>query len=359
MELKYPLHAVTLPMTFDAGRLAADLACIPADAWQNHYNTKEYLGQWGIAPLRSVAGHAAIIHAVPMGSKPDFYADTALLNDCAYFRSVIEQFQCPIGAVRLMRLGSGAQILEHSDDMGAGDTRELRLHIAIQTNSEVDFRVAGHQVNMTPGALWFADFSRPHSVVNGGESDRIHLVLDCLANDWLCTMINRAMEVEMIRQFLHGIGIEAEPATLGDDTFLPGIVIDKGRIKYEADKLLSPGDLLHEAGHIAVSQHPETLTGNAGEGDPNALGDEIAVILWSYAAATAIGIDPASVFHDQGYKGKSDWFLANFTSGNYIGLPLLEWMGLTVSPEKALAMGVKPFPHMTRWTRARAGSYGV
>lgn len=351
MELKYPLHAVALPMTFDAGQLAADLARIPADAWQNHYNTKEYLGHWGITPLRSVAGHAAVIHAAPIGAMSGFYADTALLNDCPYFQSVVGQFKCPVGAVRLMRLGPGAQILEHSDDMGAGDTRELRLHIAIETNSEVDFRVAGNRVYMTPGTLWYADFSKPHSVENGGKTARTHLVLDCLADDWLCTMINRAMEVEMIRQFLHGIGIETEPATLGDDTFLPGIAIDEGRIKYEPDKILSPGDLLHEAGHIAVSQRPETLTGKAGDGDPNALGDEIAAILWSYAAAKAIGLDPASVFHDQGYKGKSDWHLSNFNNGNYIGLPLLEWMGLAASPGKAQVMGTLPFPHMIRWTR--------
>ncbi len=41
----------------------------------------------------------------------------------------------------------------------------------------------------------------------------------------------------------------------------------------------------------------------------------------------------------------------NFTAGNYIGLPLLQWFGMTVEPRHAAARGVEPFPHMLRWVR--------
>jgi hypothetical protein len=41
----------------------------------------------------------------------------------------------------------------------------------------------------------------------------------------------------------------------------------------------------------------------------------------------------------------------NFTSGRYIGLPLLQWFGMTVEPRQAAEHGEKPFPHMLRWVR--------
>ena len=48
------------------------------------------------------------------------------------------------------------------------------------------------------------------------------------------------------------------------------------------------------------------------------------------------------VFHPQGYRGISNWILANFRQGIYPDLPLLVWMGLTTTEE---------FPRMTRWPR--------
>ena len=41
----------------------------------------------------------------------------------------------------------------------------------------------------------------------------------------------------------------------------------------------------------------------------------------------------------------------NFTSGRYIGLPLLQWFGMTLEPRQAAEHGVAPFPHMLRWMR--------
>jgi hypothetical protein len=57
-------------------------------------------------------------------------------------------------------------------------------------------------------------------------------------------------------------------------------------------------------------------------------------------------MDPAVVFHPHSYKGESAWLIEQFTSGNYIGLSLLQWMGLCFDEERAAEEGVKPFPHM-------------
>ncbi|MBL7825672.1 MAG: aspartyl/asparaginyl beta-hydroxylase domain-containing protein [Saprospiraceae bacterium] len=347
----FGIHAVKLPFSFNHRQLQSDLAKLPENAWISHYRSDEYKGDWAVLPLRSVCGHAEVIYAVPNSGQPDFYQNTALLEQCPSFLEVLSVFQCPIGAARLMRLGAGARILEHRDHMGDANQLEIRLHIPIQTNDAVQFWVDGHLTHMHTGELWYADFSRPHHVENNGSTDRIHLVVDCLCNDWLAAQINKAVELHAILQFLEEIGIPAMLQTIDTQTFLPGIAIENGAMVIDPEKLQHPGDILHEAGHIAVTESRSTLQVDMTKGDPNAMGLEIAAILWSYAALTHIGLPPESVFHTNGYRGSNQWFIDNFTQGSYMGLPLLEWMGLTAGVEKARLMGVEPFPHMLKWLR--------
>jgi hypothetical protein len=79
---------------------------------------------------------------------------------------------------------------------------------------------------------------------------------------------------------------------------------------------------------------------------------EKAALPWSYAAALAIGIDPAVVFHAGGYRGKSEGLLRTFGFGVYPGAAILEDAGMAAGPVRAEALGVPPFPHMLRWLRA-------
>jgi len=83
---------------------------------------------------------------------------------------------------------------------------------------------------------------------------------------------------------------------------------------------------------------------------PN-LGDEIATIAWSYAAALHLEIDPTIVFHAGGYRGASAAYIENFNAKRYVGVPLLQLYGMTVEPRFAAARQVDPFPHMLRWMR--------
>ncbi|GAB3678055.1 hypothetical protein GCM10027594_35780 [Hymenobacter agri] len=153
--------------------------------------------------------------------------------------------------------------------------------------------------------------------------------------------------VPAMRAFLAEIGIPTQEAELTVDTFLPGILIENGGLLIDPAKLLYPGDLLHEAGHLAVTPDAERiqLVGNVMAGKPEQQGtdgEEIVAMLWSYAAAQAIGVPPEVVFHPNGYRNASAWMLDNFRQKIYPGLPLLVWMGLTTTDD---------FPHMTRWLR--------
>ncbi|WP_286969362.1 hypothetical protein [Flavobacterium sp. UBA4854] len=159
-------------------------------------------------------------------------------------------------------------------------------------------------------------------------------------------------EVKKVVFFLKEIGIEIIEKKLGE-TFLPGLDLGPNCIYIDYEKLLYPGDILHEAGHLAVTIPAERkLVGSdqISKDWPNQ-GDEIAAILWSYAALHHLQFPAEFVFHPHGYKGSSEWFISNFTSGNYIGLPLLEWMELCLGNEKAEKEQKMPFPAMQKWIR--------
>jgi len=161
------------------------------------------------------------------------------------------------------------------------------------------------------------------------------------------------MEREKIIHFLENIGIRVVETTLEGDCFLPGLRLEKETILMDPERMKYPGDLLHEAGHIAVTPEEQRQLIGTPEMDAEwpTPGDEIAAILWSYAALKHIGIAPEIVFHPNGYKNASDWCVNQFESGSYVGLPLLEWMGLCHGEEKAKEAGTEPFPNMIKWLR--------
>ena len=159
---------------------------------------------------------------------------------------------------------------------------------------------------------------------------------------------------ERIAAFLRDIGIAVEPADLSDEEpFLPGIAVVAGELRVDEARLEWPGDLLHEAAHVAVAP-PDARPRMTGDVAVPGLDMDVlekAAVPWSYAAALAIGIEPAVVFHGGGYRGKSEGLLTTFGFGVYPGLNLLEDAGMAVGPVRSAQLGVKPFPHMLRWLR--------
>ena len=97
---------------------------------------------------------------------------------------------------------------------------------------------------------------------------------------------------ERLAGFVRGVGIDAVAAELPEPTFLPGLDVRFGVVLIDEARLSYPGDILHEAGHVAVSGPAERKQPKLAP----TLGDEIAAIAWSYAAVCYLGIDPAIVF---------------------------------------------------------------
>jgi ribosomal protein S18 acetylase RimI-like enzyme len=180
-----------LSLHFDPAKLEVNLKGILANEFIPHFNTRHYEGDWSVAPLRSIGGRADHIYPDPTATQK--FADTPLLDRCPYVREVLASIQCQLQAVRFLRLKAGSVIREHRDYNLSFEDGELRLHIPVTTNPEVDFVLNGQKVVMHPGEVWYCNFNLPHRVENRGTTDRIHLVIDCFVNDWLRGLINEAM----------------------------------------------------------------------------------------------------------------------------------------------------------------------
>lgn len=72
----------------------------------------------------------------------------------------------------------GACIQEHVD---AHDlVGSIRVHVVIKTNAQALISCADDTRHWTRGSVFVFNNQRPHSVVNGGITDRAHLVMDFL-----------------------------------------------------------------------------------------------------------------------------------------------------------------------------------
>ena len=171
-----------LAVSFDVGLLQRDLKFCLKESWSAHYNQQSYSGDWSIISLRSADGNPQNVNAISFNSE---FQDTSLLYRCPYFKMVLDSFLCDKSSVRLMNLAAGASIKEHADLDLSFQSGILRLHIPIQTNEAVEFYVDNQRVVMNEGECWYGNFELPHKVFNKSEEDRIHLVIDCLRNDWL------------------------------------------------------------------------------------------------------------------------------------------------------------------------------
>lgn len=157
--------------------------------------------------------------------------------------------------------------------------------------------------------------------------------------------------LETCISFLQEIGIETRFEKLDETCFLPGLSIRDGVVLVDTGLLKYPGDILHEAGHVAVVPAAErcTLTASAIEKRQMRAAEEMMAIGWSYAACIHLGLDPYIVFHDEGYQGGGSYIADNFNDKRYFGLPMLQWRGMAADEKKAAELQVKPYPFMLKW----------
>ena len=154
---------------------------------------------------------------------------------------------------------------------------------------------------------------------------------------------------ESVVAFIRSIGIGVREAPIQRKTLVPGIDIVLGTLVVDRGALCQSADLLHEAAHIALTRSDQrsvldgTISSSAAE--------EISAIAWTWAAALHLNIAAHEVFHDEVISGNGPTLRENFAAGRYVGVPMLQYWGLTIEKRSPRHDDAVVYPGMIAWVR--------
>jgi hypothetical protein len=156
-----------------------------------------------------------------------------------------------------------------------------------------------------------------------------------------------------IVEFLRTIGITVREETLVDEPFLPGIAIRNGEVILDRARNTWPGDLLHEAGHLAVlpAALRATVDGDLPDSVQVAHAGEPEATAWAYAAICKLGLPVEVLFHEGGYRGCSQRLRFTFGAGVYPGVAGLCAVGMATTQTAGHSGNAQNYPAMIRWLR--------
>ncbi|MFY1597068.1 aspartyl/asparaginyl beta-hydroxylase domain-containing protein [Micromonospora sp. WMMD737] len=140
---------------------------------------------WAVVPLRAPNGDP---DRTDPGLPGEEYGPTPLLERLPGLSRLLATIPCELAAARLMRLAPEAQVKPHVDSFFGLQYGKVRLHVPLITSHTALMVFGKDEIHWTPDHLWYGDFSRPHTVRNGGPDDRVHLVLDCLLSGELLAL---------------------------------------------------------------------------------------------------------------------------------------------------------------------------
>lgn len=177
-----------LPFMYDAGLMQQEVEALSALPWLPHYQVKHYEGEWTAIPLRSIGGKTDDIMISPKDDAA--YRDTVYLDNSPYLKQVLQTFQCPLQAVRLLKLDAGSFIKEHHDAELNFESGEIRLHIPVSTHPDVEFLLDRERLTLQEGECWYMNFNLLHAINNNSPVNRVHLVIDAVVNEWVKALFN-------------------------------------------------------------------------------------------------------------------------------------------------------------------------
>jgi hypothetical protein len=179
----------------------------PVD-YTNHYSNYNQKGAWSALALRGYSDDPKFIaKPIEMNAKwqteheDEHYElqDTSLYSYFPEVRELLSFLDGEVHRVRFMRLApGGGELQRHTDqvDPDAGNSLGAlaRLHFPLKTNDQVLFSTWDENdqqlyYHFGLGECWVIDTRKPHMAVNGGESERIHLVVDTIVTPKLERML--------------------------------------------------------------------------------------------------------------------------------------------------------------------------
>jgi len=188
---------------FDLGAIEAELEKF-VPVWRDHYSSYNKRNSWSAFALKGYdAGDPGFIIKPAEMSREWKEQNAERLKHEPALTTAAECFEDTLRIVnripgekqriRFMKLSKGkGELTRHADitdrEAGVAPGRVARLHIPIVTNPRVIFRSwdsrgIEHKVHMEQGGLYYLDQRKPHTAINQGEEDRIHLVIDVVSSE--------------------------------------------------------------------------------------------------------------------------------------------------------------------------------
>lgn len=236
--------------------------------------------------------------------------------------------------------GVGAWALQHIQQVAALESVPCRLSV-LKSNPALHLYERMGFLRMAADELSYELEWQPQRTAPSG----LNAVMPTATETAHGVEFEREEAIDRILAFVREIGLDVHLGGVPSTSFLPGIHVVRNGLRVNLAALKYPGDLLHEAGHLAVMTPDER---NCEFPESHDMGAEMAAQAWSYAAALHIGIAPELVFHEAGYKGHAAALLDGYRRGGHVGVPLLAWFGLTTI-ERPDSPSI--YPRMLRWLR--------
>ncbi|MGJ8743026.1 aspartyl/asparaginyl beta-hydroxylase domain-containing protein [Polaribacter sp.] len=170
------METLKLPFTFNVELIKKELAQFSKEDYYNIYNPSvEADTLWAMHFIEPINGKNGL---------PEFVPNKAL-QKCPYLLKILQTFKCKKETFRVHILDANAAIRPHRDIGYRIEDGKVRIHIPVETNSEVQLLVNNTIVKMSEGECWYCNFHIKHQVYNNSNVPRKHLILDCMANEWL------------------------------------------------------------------------------------------------------------------------------------------------------------------------------
>ena len=170
------MNALKLPFHFDTSIINKELAQFSKEDYNDIYNSSVSLETlWSMHFIEPIGGP----------DKPPCFLPNKALKKCPYLLSILNTFQCKKETFRIHTLDPGAKIKPHRDTGYSLAHGKIRLHIPVQTSDKVGLLVNNTPIKMKEGECWYCNFHLTHEVNNHSDKPRVHLIMDCLVNDWI------------------------------------------------------------------------------------------------------------------------------------------------------------------------------
>ena len=117
------------------------------------------------------------LSAAPYPAAPVFQEEFKLLMEPLMEAIGLTQ----LGRVLIVKLKPGGHVKEHSDEGRSADYYS-RFHIVLTTNEQCTNTTGGESVHWPVGSAWWFNHKAPHTADNGGDTDRIHIIVDAVSS---------------------------------------------------------------------------------------------------------------------------------------------------------------------------------